>query len=219
MKELEGKERALADQLFRIQAVKFGEYRIKYHKEHPEAPPSPVYIDLRAVRSFPYIKNLAVGVYENLLEGLDFDFLSDVPTAATIFVSSLMDRLEKGMISPRLEDKNYGIDSKIDGFVPESDIPLKSVVIDDLVSDAGSKLDAVNILRDEGLLVKDVVVLIDREQGGRDTLAQHGLELHNALTLAPMLEYYLKSGLITNETYGNVNRGMEELREYQKQNP
>ena len=62
------------------------------------------------------------------------------------------------------------------------------VVLDDLVTTGGSKLEAMAPLLEAGLKVKDVVVLVDREQGGAEELAAHGLSLHAALTLSQLLD-------------------------------
>lgn len=215
--ELNPQQQTLTAQLFEIGAVKFGDYKIKLHENHPEAPLSPVYVDLRVVRRFPEVKRAAVDVYQMMLDGLEYDLLSDVPTAATPYVSTLSDRLNVGVITPRTDDKKYGSGAKIDGM-QSTDVGLTSVVIDDLVSGAESKLEAVSALRNAGIKVKDVVVLIDREQGGREQLTNNALELHNALTLDPMIEFYLTNETISQSQYDRVKQGMEVLREYQRLN-
>ena len=57
------------------------------------------------------------------------------------------------------------------------------MVLDDLITTGGSKIEAIAPLAEAGLVVKDVVVLVDREQGGAEELAARGLRLHAALTL------------------------------------
>ena len=111
----------LAQDLFEIGAIKFGEFTLKVHQSHPEAPLSPIYIDLRMLRRFPDAKSKAVDVYQELLKPLPFELIADIPTAATPIVSSLSDRLGVGMITPRMGSKGYGVDAKIDGFVDGQD--------------------------------------------------------------------------------------------------
>ena len=81
-----------------------------------------------------------------------------------------------------------------------------AVLIDDLVTMADSKLEAVSILTAQGVRVNDVVVLIDREQGGQQQLAAEGLALHSALTMNQMLKYYVRIGKISPDFYRDIQQ-------------
>lgn len=212
--ELTEAQEALSFQLYEIGAIKFGDFKLKLHEANPEAPLSPIYIDLRALRRFPEAKNAAVSVYEELVRPLHFDLLADIPTAATPLVSSLADRLNIGMITPRTDDKTHGSGAKIDGYVRQEDEGKTVVLIDDLVTRADSKLEAVNILKGNGVVVHDIVVLIDRKQGGSEQLAAEGYTLHSALTLDQMLRYYVRVGLLTHEVYDDTVQRLQELNKY-----
>lgn len=192
---IETRERLLW-QLFDAGAIKFGDFKLKLHDQNPEAPLSPVYIDLRVLRRLPEVKRTAIDLYQELIHPLRFDLLADVPTAGTPLVSSLSDRLGVGMITPRTDVKAHGTGAKIDGFL-DSDRGKTAVLIDDLVTIADSKLEAVKILKDSGVKVDDVVVLIDREQGGREQLATQGLILHAALTMKGVLDFCVRKGKIS----------------------
>ena len=73
----------------------------------------------------------------------------------------------------------------------------RAIVLDDLITTGGSKLAAIEPLEAAGLKVKDVVVLIDREQGGRDELEAAGYRLHAVLRLSDMLAVLVSEGRIT----------------------
>lgn len=211
--QLTAVQKELSDQLFQIGAIKFGQFKLKLHEKSPNAPLSPVYIDLRALRRFPKAKSIAVDVYQELLQPLKFDLLADILTAATPFASSLSDRLEVGMITPRTDSKTHGSGAKVDGML-ETDKGKTAVLLDDLVTRADSKLEAAEILWAQGLVVKDVVVLIDREQGGKEQLSESGLELHSALTMKKMLDFYVGTGLIDKSEHQRVVAGIGELNEF-----
>lgn len=208
----EAQER-LSAQLFDIGAVKFGDFRLKFHDKNPEAPLSPVYIDLRVLRRFPEAKAAAVDVYQELVHPLEFDLLADIPTAATPLVSSLSDRLGVGMITPRTDDKSHGTGAKIDGL-QDLDRGKVAVLIDDLVTRADSKLEAVSILTGQGVRVNDVVVLIDREQGGREQLAAEGFNLHSALTMNRMLDFYVRVERIGQDAHRDTMQRLEALNKF-----
>jgi uridine monophosphate synthetase len=69
--------------------------------------------------------------------------------------------------------------------------------LDDLITTGGSKLAAIEPLEAAGLEVRDVVVLIDREEGGRSDLARAGYQLHAVLRLSEMLDMLLEAGRIS----------------------
>lgn len=188
----------LAAELISIGAVKFGSFRLKLHERHPEAPLSPIYIDLRVIRSFPAVMDAAVAVYLELVRGLNFDLLADVPTAATPFTALISHQLRVPMISPRKEVKAYGTRSPIDGVFHEGQTAL---LIDDLITKADSKLEAVRVLKENGLLATDIAVLIDREQGGVEELRKQGIACHSAFKLSELLGFYRETGRISREDY------------------
>jgi uridine monophosphate synthetase len=206
-------QEALCLQLFNIGAIKFGNFRLKLHDAKPEAPLSPVYIDLRVLRRFPEAKAAAVSVYEELVRPLKFDLLADVPTAATPLVSSLSDRLSIGMVTPRTDAKTHGSGAKVDGLL-SSDKGKTAVIIDDLVTRADSKLEAAKVLEENGLVVKDVVVLIDRKQGGAEQLTTGGYALHSALTMEQMLAFYARVGKISQAAHADITQKIAALNNF-----
>lgn len=213
LKDLTAAQKRLSEQLFDIGAIRFGDFKLKLHEKSPKAPLSPVYIDLRALRRFPEAKAAAIDVYQELLQPLRFDLLADILTAATPFVASLSDRLEVGVITPRTDAKTHGSGAKIDGMLA-SDKGKTVVLIDDLVTRADSKLEAAEILTSQGLIVKDIVVLIDRKQGGREQLAADGFNLHAALTMDEMLDFYVGIRKLSQARYQDIITRLDDLNRF-----
>lgn len=207
------KEKLLADNLLEIGAFKFGEFKLKLHDKNPKAPLSPVYIDLRLLRRYPRAKKIAVDVYLELLKGLKFDLLADVPLAGSPLTSSLSDRLMIGMITPRIDKKSHGTGERIDGLGPR-DKGKTVVLIDDLITTSASKIEAAEFLKHHGIKVKDVVVLINREQGGFQQLKKNKIQLHFSLTMDRLLDYYLSVNKISESKYRDVKRRIYELTKY-----
>jgi len=191
----------LALGLFEIGAIKFGEFRLKLHEKNPQAPLSPIYIDLRTLRSFPDVMDLAVDVYKELTHGLKFDLYADVPTAATPIVAILSHKTRIPMISPRKEEKKHGIKRPIDGVYKEGQVAL---LIDDLITSADSKIETISVLEENNIVVRDVVVLLDREQGGVEELRKRGYFCHTALKLKELLKLYVDSNKISQEQYSRT---------------
>jgi uridine monophosphate synthetase len=203
MSALTETQRAFADALLATGAVKFGAFRLKLHEKQPDAPLSPIYVDLRTLRSFPDALDEAVLTLVEMIaaRGLSFDFYADVPQAATPFVAVLSHITRIGMITPR-EAKTHGSGDAINGaFTPGQTI----LVIDDLVTRAESKLEAIHVLEANGLLVRDVAVLVDREQGGAELLTAAGYQLYAAVTLSQLLDHWRATGGIDEATFQRVH--------------
>lgn len=75
------------------------------------------------------------------------------------------------------------------------------LLMDDVVTTGGSILETGAILQMAGLQVRDVVVLLDRGQGAARRLRHHGYNLFSLLNLRVMLNYYMSTGLISEEWY------------------
>ena len=203
MAELTPKQRAFADGLLSSGAVKFGAFRLKLHETQPDAPLSPMYVDLRVLRSFPDALDATVAALQELIaaHGLVFTRYADVPMAATPLVAVLSHLTRIPMITPR-EAKTHGAGGSINGFFHPGETVL---VIDDVVTHADSKLEAIRTLEANGLVVHDVAVLVDREQGGPAAIAAAGYRLHAAVTISDLLDYWRASGGIPDEMYQRVS--------------
>jgi uridine monophosphate synthetase len=164
----------LAAALARIGAVQFGTFTLK------SGATSPVYVDLRLLVSDPGVLALAARAYAGVLSGLKFDRIAAIPYAGLPIGTAVSLELGVPLIYPRKETKAYGLKRPIEGAFRAGETV---VVLDDLISDGGSKLEAIAPLTEAGLQVHDVVVLLDRGGGGRETLAAAGLKLHAVTSL------------------------------------
>lgn len=206
---MDEKKKMLALGLFGIGAIKFGKFKLKLHEENPAAPLSPIYVDLRIMRSFPNVMDSTVNVYKDLSYGLKFDLYADVPTAATPVVAVLSHETRIPMISPRKSEKKHGTRSQIDGVFIEKQIVL---LVDDLITRADSKLETISVLEESDLIVRDVLVLVDREQGGTQELAKRGYVLHSAFGLKELLRFYLDNSKISENEYEQTILYLEKTR-------
>ena len=84
------------------------------------------------------------------------------------------------------------------------------MLIDDLITKAESKLDAIAVLERNGLVVRDVLVILDREQGGREELRRRGYNLHSIFRLSELLDFYLQGGKIDQQKHDEVTEYLRE---------
>ena len=97
------------------------------------------------------------------------------------------------MIYPRKEAKEYGTRAEIEGECHPGETV---VIIDDLATTGGSKFEAIEKLTAAGLKVQDVVVLVDRQSGAKESLAEAGFTLHAVVTISELLNYWEKTGKV-----------------------
>lgn len=191
----------LALALYDIGAVQFGDFKL-----HSGAR-SPFYIDLRLLVSQPHALNAAARAYAALLDELHFDRLAAIPYAALPIGTAVSLQTQTPLIYPRKEVKAYGTGRAIEGHW---EVDETVVIIDDLISNGASKIEAVKPLRDNGLRVRDVVVLIDRETGGGEELKAANLVLHSVFRLSELMDILLEQGRVTLEQHETVGAYMRE---------
>jgi uridine monophosphate synthetase len=178
---------ALADGLLSAGCIKFGEFTLKSGLK------SPIYIDLRQIISYPKLLEQIAQAYLPLLSILQFSRIAGLPYAAIPIATAISLQGNYPMIYPRKEAKSYGTKAEIEG---EYHAGETVVVIDDLATTGGSKFEAIEKLTGAGLVVKDVVVLIDRQSGAKESLEGAGYNLHAVLTIGQLLDYWEETGKV-----------------------
>jgi orotate phosphoribosyltransferase len=79
----------------------------------------------------------------------------------------------------RKEAKDYGTSKRIEGvFEPGECVCL----VEDVVTSGGALLEAVDAVREAGLVVRTAVCVVDRQEGGADELARHAVRLRSLFT-------------------------------------
>jgi len=134
--------------------------------------------------------------YLPILEKLKFDRLAGLPYAAIPIATAVSLQGNFPMIYPRKEVKTYGTKAEIEGEFHAGETAL---VIDDLATTGGSKFEAIEKLTAVGLVVKDIVVLVDRQSGAKESLEQAGYSMHAVLTITQLLDYWEENGNVEKE--------------------
>jgi len=170
-------------------------FKLELHDKNPRAPLSPLYLNLRT-KDHPKQGPLTLDIVEMaalqmhaVLEGVSFGAVAGVPRAGTAFGQSIA-KLRCVPHIPLVKGAHRS-DLSFGGYIP---MPFTRVLVaDDVISRAGSKYRPIELLRHSDLDVRDVGVLVDRMQGGREQLAHIGCRMHAVFMVTQLLDIYVEA--------------------------
>ncbi|XP_066542583.1 uridine 5'-monophosphate synthase-like [Hoplias malabaricus] len=216
--------------LHEVEAVKFGEFQLK------SGILSPIYFDLRIIVSYSeLLREVSRLLYKCAEEAeAKFDCVCGVPYTALPLATIICANHNHPMLIRRKEAKDYdpgtltskstfickqdakqqsglfllgpGMKRMIEGVIKAGDVCL---IVEDVVTSGSSVLETARLLEKEGLKVKDTVVLLDREQGGRDMLEAEGITLHPVFTISTLLDVLHDAKRIDSDTHTRVKTFIE----------
>ena len=172
------KERLILE-LHEVRIIDFGSFKLK------SGLISPYYIDLRLLVTYPYLLELVSESIWERIRLIPFDLVVGVPYAALPIATTISIRHNKPLLLVRKEKKDYGKGKMIEGVYHAGQHIL---LIDDVISDGASKIETIKPIEDEKLVVKDVVVVIDRGQGGPQMLEDRGYHCHSITSIEDILD-------------------------------
>jgi len=190
----------LAEELWKLNGIEVGDFTLGRTAVH-----SPIYVNLRRLISSPKALSRCARIIKDELETLlsmrnphvsPFTLVAGVPFGglhvATAF--SLACNVPMIYIHPPATDKANLIEGN---YVPGQ----TCLIIDDLITGGGSILQTAATLSGAGLIVRDAVTLIDRQEGGKTACGEAGINLIGILTLEQIANYLMSAGHISEEWY------------------
>ena len=191
-------KKELCEILTRSGALKFGVFTLAGGQL------SPYYIDLRIIPSFPEafskVEKLYLEVSMNDLNLKNIDRIAGIPTAGIPFASVLAFSLNKPFLYIR-KDATHGRVRKVEGLLNPGEAVL---IVDDLITTGRTILAAADSIRSEGGVVSDVLVLIDRQEGGRAALEAQGIRLHYLILMKDAAKLLYDMGVIDKEQRNTI---------------
>jgi uridine monophosphate synthetase len=175
--------------LHRIGAVRFGDFTLKDGRH------SPFYLDLRVLVSHPAALARVARAMLQSAAALTYDRIAGIPYAGLPIAVAMSLVGERAMIYARKEAKRYGTQRLVEG---EYRVGERALLVDDVITSGGAKIEALAAFRDAGLVVDDVLVVIDRSEGrGATVLAAAGLRVHRVLDARGLLGHLGDQGVVS----------------------
>lgn len=182
---------ALACSLYDSGALAFGSFTLK------SGITSPVYIDLRLLGSHPHILAEISRAIATELQTVSCDLLCGVPLSGIPIATACALTSSIPMIMVRPSVKAYGTKKTIEGSYCQGQ---SCVVIEDIITSGMSSLEISEMLEKSGLVVTDIIAVIDRQQGGRERLNEQGYSVHSVFTMTELITHLLQAGKIDAQT-------------------
>ena len=185
--------------LYKNNIIRFGNFTLASGKN------SSYYVDLRLIPSYPHqfrkmIKNLQNLIVEKT--GLnDFDCLASVPTGGLVVTSALAIEIVKPLIYVRSKPKEHGTTKSIEGKISAG---MNVVMVDDVMTTGTSVLNGINQLKEAGLLVSDLYVIINRLEGGDKALSDIGVQPHQLTDILEITDILFQEKLIDKEIFEKI---------------
>ena len=183
----------IADSLFNADCLRFGTFKIK------SGALSPYYIDLARLLSSPTdlsnIAKAAADLIQQIMKNEKIDKIASIALKGALIAPSIATLLNLPCIIIRKSEKNYGAKGRIVGApVVQNDHVL---FFDDVVSEGLSKVEGIKPLKNQGACVKHLLVVVDREQGGKEKLEQNGYVVHSLAKISEIVKVLADSNKIS----------------------
>ncbi len=191
----------IGDALYSSGCLKFGSFRIK------SGAFSPYYIDLACLLSSPKgfctVTDVAAKSISRIAASDRVDKLASIELKGALLLASLGCKTGLPCTVVRKEAKTYGATGRIAGagIVPSERV----LFFDDVVSEGLSKLEGIRPLEQLGARVENIMVVVDREQGGREKLENAGYRVHALATVSELVQSLLQAGHVSKQQAEEVS--------------
>src|SRR3989338_5753420 len=185
----------IAKALVDASVVKFGDFTLASGIK------SPIYVNIRVLPSYPESMITVTEELSKAVKKIKPDVVAGAETAGIPLSTAISLKTKIPMIYVRKKPKGYGMNQLIEGELKQGQ---KVVLVDDMATNAFSKLAFIDGIRQAGGIVSDVVIVLDREQGGIETLAKEKVKLHSLITLKELLQYMKDNNLIDDDKHNKI---------------
>jgi uridine monophosphate synthetase len=154
-----------------------------------------------------WIANSLTRIILNEIGKDKIDKILGVPTAGVPFATVVSQKLGIPLIYYRQARKEHGVRKKVEGILERND---RVLIIDDLITTGESVIETAEVIRDQGGVVNELAVLLDREQGGQQRLRSSRIEPHILFRISDAMTWLHTVGLIEDKIYETLKKYIEE---------
>ncbi len=186
--------------LITVECFRTGQFTLK------SGLPSPFYVDLRRVSSDIRLLKLAGEAYARMARRIIHDRIAAVPVAALTLGTAAAFATGSPLIYPRIPMKAHGTGNRVEGLYRKGE---RVLLLDDLITTGKSKIEAIEVLRAEELVVRDLVVLLERGNTGRRDMERTDVRLHSYATIEELVSVGVGTGQLSADDESRVRQFLE----------
>lgn len=181
---------------YQLGIIKFGRFTLKSGIE------SPFYVDLRPLASDPKILKKLANYLLDMLPLDNFDLICGVPYAALPMATAMSLESYLPLIIKRKEAKQYGTKKMLEGLFTKGQ---NCLLVEDVITSGASLLETIPDIENEGISVSDIVVVLDRQQGGKEMLENKGFRVHTLFTISEVCSILREEGHLDEEEVQRIS--------------
>ena len=166
----------LIQNLIDVNIVKYGNFTLKNGGQ------SNVYCDLRKVISYPKLKKVLCYELSKLINNMENTVIAGIPMGGIPYATTMSDMNNIPMIIIRNSRKVYGMMNLIEGDLQNREV----ILIEDVVTSGGSVLEIIDSLENEHVIIKQIIVILDREAGGMKKISDRGYNIKSLFKLSEL---------------------------------
>ena len=206
----------IAEKLIDIESVKFS---FENHFTLTSGLKSPVYVDCRKIISFiderELIMNEALSYFKK--NKIQFDLVAGGETAGIPYAAIISEKIKKPMVYIRKKPKGFGQNQQIEGHFKEKE---KTILIEDLATDGGSKVIFVEAIRKAGLIVNDIFVIFyyDIFNLENSVLSKLNVNIHSLCTWKDIISVIEKKNIYKESDTNNLKKFLSNPDDWRKTN-
>lgn len=187
--------------LYQIGAIKFEKHILASGEE------TPVYLDMRLVISSPEVLQTVATLIWRLRPSFNSSLLCGVPYTALTLATCISLKYNIPMVLRRKELQSADA-IKVEGLFTPGQTCL---VINDIVSSGKSIIETATALEENGLVVHEALVFLDRREQGSQLLGSQGIKVSSVFTIPTLIKALITYGKLNNDDLTVANKLGENL--------
>jgi uridine monophosphate synthetase len=205
----------IANALYQSGCLKFGSFKIK------SGATSPYYIDMARMLAAPeqlcVLAEVAAKKITEIAATEHIDKLASIELKGALIVPSIACKLNLPCVIVRKEEKAYGVTGRIAGADVEKGDNI--LFFDDVISEGLSKVEGIKPLVELGANVKHMLVVVNREHGGKEKLENLGYKIHALAKISDIVASLTKEKHITKDQADKVLEYIKQFKTNAKHTP